>query len=1093
MYKLSGHSLTKDVWFEPESQGMTLSERDSTTSITLGPDAPEIGFDEWILDDRWPEGNYVWRVKSLGDQTNTETRTTELEHVIKILDDIKLFGEVTTADLAGQSGASTVTAKKAVQYILNKCSDWTLGTFEYDDVSNPYEFNGDSLYDALETITETLEDAVWTYSLGSYPFKLNIVHRSDAVGCEMRAGRNLSTLKRQVNRSGMYTRIYPIGKNDLHIDGNYLSKNENLYGRIDQIETDQSKSTKANLRAWAQARLNRHCEPTMTITISGLELSADTGEDLDRLKLNRVCQCPLPNSSTVIDEKIVKLQWRDRLKEPENVTVNLCNSSADVATIIKQQSRGGGKAAAGQAKQNYLFEANGQHLYYEIFDECGHLHGMLEMTSESLRIAFDNEIASTRSEFLMTSESLRIMFENEIASTRSEFEMTSESLRIAFENEIASTRSEFEMTSESLRIQFENDLASTRSEFQMTSESLRIQFENELSSTRSEFQMTSESMRVYFENEISSTRSEMQMTSESLRIAFEAGQSSLRSEFNMTAASLRIEFQSADSSIRSLVTQTASSWEAKISGVTGSDGKVTAASIAVAINNAGEGVATINASKIYLLGQTIADQITADYISTKIATLSSLTVASMNCTGTIGASTVEVGTLKFRSSSGSGYSYSDLKDLFVTSVTVEGPVNNVYTLKYYTANGTGTSGGTFSRAVSEFTGTWSGNHYYVTVSPQGQSGGDTYLFSEADEWTEEYKKTVHVYYFSGSTHVDVLTAVVNASSIFDLGVAEGESHFTRQTITLQGSQTSDLTLQGSAATTQQVTLQGTQTSELTLQGTAQTVYEEVSSGGTVYYTAGTATTYYNAGTTTKYARGDTVTVTLQGSQTSELTLQGTAQTVYEEVSSGGTVYYTAGTAVTRYLGNGSSVTGRGDSVSIQEIGNAVHFKRHTSSETPSGTWYEIKSSGYDLTYYLAKTAATYYKGNGSSVTGRGTSESITPIGSTSKRLSSVTRYKAGTNVGKLYNAGSVATYYQGNGGSFTVQGTSVSVTPIGSTSKRLSSVTRYKAGTNVGRLYNAGDIATVYPATQTLYKAGTNIGKLYNAGTISNSYYTKNS
>ena len=252
------------------------------------------------------------------------------------------------------------------------------------------------------------------------------------------------------------------------------------------------------------------------------------------------------------------------------------------------------------------------------------------------------------------------------------------------------------------------------------------------------------------------------------------------------------------------------------------------------------------------------------------------------------------------------------------------------------------------------------------------------------------------------------------------------------------------------------------------------------------------------------------------------------------------MYYTAGTAVTKYKGNGSSVTGRGDSVSIQEIGNAVHFKRHTSSETPSGTWYEIKSSGYNLTYYLAKTAATYYKGNGSSVTGRGDSESITPIsstsirvaaaalvtpiGSTSKRLSSVTRYKAGTNVGKLYNAGEIATYYKGNGGSFTVQGSSVSVTPIGSTSirvaaaasvtpigstsKRLSSVTRYKAGTNVGRLYNAGEIATYYPATQTLYKsgdsltyypadnplyeAGTNIGKLYNAGTIdSTHYYTK--
>ena len=1177
MYKLSGHSLTRGTFFLPETQPMILQERDSSCTLQLSPDGPEIGFNDWILDDDWPEGNYVWRVKSLDDTVTSETRQIGLEHIIKILDDTSLFGEITTADIAGQAGASTVSAKQAVQYILGQQSDWVLGDFEYESVSNPYEFGGETLLDALGSVTETLEDAVWEYDLSVYPFKLHIRHRSGTVSCEMRGGRNLSTLKRSVNRSGMYTRIYPVGKNDLHLDSVYLSKNENVYGRVDKIETDQSKSTKENLQAWAQGRLNKHCEPTVSITISGLELSGETGESLDNLKLNKVCQCPLPEFNTTITERIVKKQWRDRRKEPENVTVNLCNSSADVATIIKEQSRGGGKGAAGQAKQNYLFEANENHLYYEVFDECGHLHSVLEMTTESLRIGFDNLIESTRSEFLMTSESLRIQFENEIASTRSQFEMTSESLRI----------------------QFENDLASTRSGLEMTSESLRVQFENELASTRSEFQMTSESLRVSFEAGQSSLRSELQMTASSLRVSFESGISSARSEFQMSAESLRVEFQTADSSLRSYVNQTASSWEAKVAGVTGSDGKVTAASIAVAINNAGEGVATINASKIYLLGQTIADQITADYISTKIATLSSLTVSSINCTGTLGASTVEVGTLKFRSSSGAGYSYSDLKDLFVTSVSVTGPVDNVYTLKYYTANNpSGTSGGTFSRAVSSITGTWSGNHYYVTVSPQNQTGGDTYLFSEADEWTEDHKKTVHVYYFSGSTHVDVLTAVVNASSIYsdgapasgaaagrhgstydwDFTITKGDGTtktlqidcsaiysdarsgytqgtFTLQTIALQGSQTASLTLQGSAATTETatlrgaaastttVTLQGSQTSELTLQGESQTVYEEVSSGGTVYYTAGTAAnyhkvvssggtvyytagtaaTYYEAGTTTKYARGDSVTVTLQGSQTASLTLQGSSQTVFEEVSSGGTVYYTAGTAVTRYKGNGSSVTGRGSSVSVKPCGNAVKFKRHTSG-TPSGTWYTIDSSNYDLTYYVGGSDTTYYKGDGSSVTGRGDSESITPIGSTSKRLSSVTRYKAGTNVGKLYNAGEIATYYKGNGGSFTVQGSSVSVTPIGSTSirvaaaasvtpigstsKRLSSVTRYKAGTNVGRLYNAGEIATYYPATQTLYKsgdsltyypadnplyeAGTNIGKLYNAGTIdSTHYYTK--
>ena len=1172
MYKLSGHSLTRGTFFLPETQPMILQERDSSCTLQLSPDGPEIGFNDWILDDDWPEGNYVWRVKSLDDTVTSETRQIGLEHIIKILDDTSLFGEITTADIAGQAGASTVSAKQAVQYILGQQSDWVLGDFEYESVSNPYEFGGETLLDALGSVTETLEDAVWEYDLSVYPFKLHIRHRSGTVSCEMRGGRNLSTLKRSVNRSGMYTRIYPVGKNDLHLDSVYLSKNENVYGRVDKIETDQSKSTKENLQAWAQGRLNKHCEPTVSITISGLELSGETGESLDNLKLNKVCQCPLPEFNTTITERIVKKQWRDRRKEPENVTVNLCNSSADVATIIKEQSRGGGKGAAGQAKQNYLFEANGQHLYYEVFDECGHVHSMLEMTTESLRIGFDNLIESTRSEFLMTSESLRIQFENEIASTRSQFEMTSESLRI----------------------QFENDLASTRSELEMTSESLRIQFENELASTRSEFQMTSESLRVSFEAGQSSLRSELQMTASSLRVSFESGISSARSEFQMSAESLRVEFQTADSSLRSYVNQTASSWEAKVAGVAGSDGKVTAASIAVAINNAGEGVATINASKIYLLGQTIADQITADYISTKIATLSSLTVSSINCTGTLGASTVEVGTLKFRSSSGSGYSYSDLKDLFVTSVAVEGPVNNVYTLKYYTANGTGTSGGTFSRATS-LAGAWSGGSYHVVASPQGEELYTT-IGKKGESWDGSVC-TVSVGYenpISGQWIATGCTIPIDASGVaaasgaaagrhgstynWDFTITDGngsnktltidcsaiysdarsgytQGTFTLQTIALQGSQTASLTLQGSAATTETatlrgaaastttVTLQGSQTSELTLQGESQTVYEEVASGGTVYYTAGTAAnyhkvvtsggtvyytagtaaTYYEAGTTTKYARGDSVTVTLQGSQTASLTLQGSSQTVFEEVSSGGTVYYTAGTAVTRYKGNGSSVTGRGSSVSVKPCGNAVKFKRHTSG-TPSGTWYTIDSSNYDLTYYVGGSDTTYYKGDGSSVTGRGDSESITPISSTSKRLSSVTRYKAGTNVGKLYNAGEIATYYKGNGGSFTVQGSSVSVTPIGSTSirvaaaasvtpigstsKRLSSVTRYKAGTNVGRLYNAGEIATYYPATQTLYKsgdsltyypadnplyeAGTNIGKLYNAGTIdSTHYYTK--
>ena len=464
MYKLIGHSLTRGAWFEPESLPTILTERNSTCTITLGPDGPDFSIDDWILDHVQDE-DIVWRVKSVRAIIDEETRSIELEHVIQTLDDICLFEDEEEPEEGEEAEPEPeMTAREAVEYLLSKQSIWVLGDFDYN-ISNPYEFQKETLLDALENVSETLEDPVWEYNLTVFPFVLHIRRRNTAVSCEMRGGRNLSTLQRTVNRGNMYTRFYPVGKENLRISGDYVSQNENLYGRIDKIESDSSKSTEDSLRAWALGRLRRHCEPEVNIQISGLELSAETGESLDRLKLNRVCRCPLPEFGTTIAEKITKLQWRDRMKEPEAVQVTLCNNTEDVASILRKEKRNGtsGKAGTEQAVQNSAYRKNDQRLFYEFFDECGHLHSQLEMTAASLRIGFDNLNNSTRSEFLMTAESMRIRFENEIQSTRSEFLMTSESMRIRFENEITSTRSQITVTSQSLRSEFENTAQSLRS------------------------------------------------------------------------------------------------------------------------------------------------------------------------------------------------------------------------------------------------------------------------------------------------------------------------------------------------------------------------------------------------------------------------------------------------------------------------------------------------------------------------------------------------------------------------------------------------------------------------------------------------------
>jgi len=345
MILLSGHSLTPARKVPMEALSVTLTERDSTAQMTPA-DMTGIGVNSWLKDD---DGN-VWRVVSISHNYLTNTPTVQLEHVVHALQDRILFGEITAADIAG-GGATTCTAKQAVQYILGQQSDFVLGTFDYNSVSNPYKFDGDTLYDALEYVSNSLDGCMWTYDLSVYPFRLNIIQKPDTVACELRPGRNLRTISRTIDRSQMYTRFYPIGKDDLHISGNYVSRNENLYGIVSKVETDTSLKTAAELTAWANERLGKHAEPTVTITADVLELAAATGESLDRLKLGWKCRIPLTEFGTTITETITRIQYRDKVHSPEAAQVTLANNRTDVTRILADAMKNTAKGGRGGARQ----------------------------------------------------------------------------------------------------------------------------------------------------------------------------------------------------------------------------------------------------------------------------------------------------------------------------------------------------------------------------------------------------------------------------------------------------------------------------------------------------------------------------------------------------------------------------------------------------------------------------------------------------------------------------------------------------------------------------------------------------------------------
>lgn len=476
MILLDGHSLNRKIQFRPESQSLTLEERKGQSSLTLGDGAPEIQVGDWLLDDTAPGAGIVWRVKTADTAYFREasTRTIQLEHIVNTLRDGVIFGE-----LKWENGC---TASAAISHILGLTGGlWTLGTFEPQNVSWPYKFNACTWMDALETVTRTLEDTWWDYDLSSLPFKLHIRSLNSQTDSEMRMSRNISGIRRSVDRSRMYTRFYPIGLNDMHLPEEYLSRNEEIYGTCCKIETNQAIDSEGELRSWARDRLKRHCEPIVTVTVSGLDLSRDTGEPLDALRLNRVCRVPLPEFGTTILEKVCRLQWPDKIKAPEKMNVTLANEKEDIASIFNQQAAGseasrsgGGRGAKKKIEEDHawfvdtsdhvamvaeaiigqgpdgvdwsrvaILSVDGYGIHGRVTRAEGYLvtmSGRMDMDEERLTVAFET-IGSVRSEFSMTAESLRVSFANDIASVRSELTVTAESLRSSFSNDISSVRS----------------------------------------------------------------------------------------------------------------------------------------------------------------------------------------------------------------------------------------------------------------------------------------------------------------------------------------------------------------------------------------------------------------------------------------------------------------------------------------------------------------------------------------------------------------------------------------------------------------------------------------------------------------------------
>ena len=202
----------------------------------------------------------------------------------------------------------------------------------------------------------------------------------------------------------------------------------------------------------------------------------------------------------------------------------------------------------------------------------------------------------------------------------------------------------------------------------------------------------------------------------------------LSSRITQTANAISLEVserKSADAGLSGRITVEASKITQIVEAV-GEDGQVTAASIVLAINDAGESEAHIDANKVYIgddksttviAGKCELSDVTAQYIAGKIATLSVLNVAAISATGNISTSNGYI-MAPYYYMGVSGNAVNMASAVRLMQIVQSG---NTYTLqKQDFDDDDWVDVGSFSRATT-LTGAWSGGRFTASASPQGNS------------------------------------------------------------------------------------------------------------------------------------------------------------------------------------------------------------------------------------------------------------------------------------------------------------------------------------------------------------------------------------
>lgn len=270
----------------------------------------------------------IYRVVSKEAGYGTGGDVLRLEHGICVL------GDAVTPEKETLKGTYEAVLGMLMRYQTAKANGvaiWTLGNVEIpSDQMAEYETDGATTLNAIMDVMDMIDGYFLEFDQTVFPWVMHVKKMEEEASCEGRLSRNVKTARITMDDSELCTRVEC---NRLK-DGYMQLESEPKYGIVTRRLNFSDETSDEKVEEECRRYLERRKTPQVSIEIDGLELSAITGEALDRFDVGKMMRLALPEYGIVVNERVIAVNYAQAIERPEQVTVTLNTAIKDASNSL---------------------------------------------------------------------------------------------------------------------------------------------------------------------------------------------------------------------------------------------------------------------------------------------------------------------------------------------------------------------------------------------------------------------------------------------------------------------------------------------------------------------------------------------------------------------------------------------------------------------------------------------------------------------------------------------------------------------------------------------------------------------------------------